>query len=244
MKEELSIRDLTAVILAGGLGTRLRSVVSDKPKVLAEVSGRPFLAYLLEQVLQAGIKQCVLCTGYLAEQVRGTFGDHWNGVKLEYSEEHQLLGTGGALRFALPMVSSETLLVLNGDSYCAAELHQFYAAHVAQRAQASIYLTEVPNTFRYGRVELGPDGMIERFEEKGATEGSGLINAGIYLMHRALLEALPKGKQVSLEKEVFPTLLGKRFFGYQGAKNIFIDIGTPDSFDRAQSLFRGKEIRS
>ncbi|WKZ57787.1 MAG: nucleotidyltransferase family protein [Bdellovibrionota bacterium] len=232
------ISDISAVILAGGLGTRLRSVVQDKPKVLAEVAGRPFISYLLHQISSAEIRHCVLCTGYLSEQVRASFGSAFHGMTLAYSEEQMLLGTAGALRFALPLVQSDPMLVLNGDSYCAADLNAFLSAHQQAKARASIYLTRVNNTSRYGCVRVSQNGSIVGFEEKGASQGAGLINAGIYLIQKELIQSLPKGKAISLEREVFPSLLGDRFVGFEGPHDIFIDIGTPDSYQQADALFR------
>ena len=109
---------VTAAILAGGLGTRLRSVVKDRPKVLAEIRGVPFLTYLLDQLAAAGVRDVVLCTGYMGEQVRSAFGDSYGGMCLSYSQESSPLGTAGALRLALPLFKSSSVLVMNGDSFC------------------------------------------------------------------------------------------------------------------------------
>ena len=136
-----SLANTTAVILAGGLGTRLRSVVPDRPKVLADVSGRPFIEYLLDQLVTESVQSVVLCTGYKGDQVQNRLGTNYRNMPLHYSREQYPLGTGGALRLALPMIESDPVLVLNGDSYCEARLAQFAAWHTARESSATILLS-------------------------------------------------------------------------------------------------------
>ena len=225
------------MVLAGGLGTRLRPVIADKPKVLAPVNGRPFLEYILEQLVETGIKRVVLCTGYLAEQVEACFGTEYRGVQISYSREHALLGTGGALRFALPQVTTKTALVLNGDSFCEADLRKFYEWHCSKRSSASIMLTKVSDTKRYGQVNVLSDGRITAFEEKGTVSGPGSINAGVYLIASELLKTIPPGRNMSLEREIFPAWIASGLWGYEAAVANFIDIGTPKSLDEAGAIF-------
>jgi NDP-sugar pyrophosphorylase family protein len=229
--------EVSAVILAGGLGTRLRSQVSDRPKVMALVNGRPFLEYLLDQVVDGGIRSATLCIGYMAEVVRAHFGNSYRGVELSYSIEEELLGTGGALRLALPHMRHDAVLVMNGDSFCGVDLKSFASWHAAKQARASIVLTEVPDTSRYGRVELEEDNVIQGFIEKGGAQRPGYINAGIYLLQRRILEAISPKTVVSLEREVFPKLIGSGFYGWTAPHSLFIDIGTPESYAEAQDLF-------
>lgn len=226
----------TAVILAGGLGTRLRSVVADRPKVMAEVRGKPFLTYLLEQLAQSGFKHTVLCTGYLGEQVKATFGHTYSSLHLEYSQESSPLGTAGALQLALPLFQSDQVLVVNGDSFCDANLRDFEAWYTAKRAEAALFLTEVPDTKRYGRVQVEPSGQLLKFEEKGGTEGAGWINAGIYLLERRLLSTIPQSRAVSLETEMFPAWIGQGLYGYC-SQGRFLDIGIPESYAIAENFF-------
>ena len=226
----------TAVILAGGLGTRLRSVVADRPKVMAEVRGQPFLTYLLEQLAQAGFKHTVLCTGYLGEQVKATFGDTYSSLHLEYSQESSPLGTAGALQLALPLFQSDRVLVVNGDSFCHANLREFWAWYTAKGAEAALLLTQVADTKRYGRVQVEPSGQVLKFEEKGDTEGAGWINAGIYLLERRLLSTIPKSRAVSLETEMFPKWIERGLYGYCSPGR-FLDIGTPESYAIAEQFF-------
>jgi len=235
-----SLADATALILSGGLGTRLRSIVPDRPKVLAPVAGRPYLAHLLDKLVETGLRRVVLCTGYRADQVRAEFGARYRGLGLLYSEESQPLGTAGALRLALAHVDSRTLLVLNGDSYCAADLHTFWRFHHRQPSEqaASLLLTEVADTRRYGRVSVDAAGRITRFLEKSQASGRGLINAGIYLLDRALVESIPTGRAVSLERDLFPTLIGSGVYGF-ASSSAFIDIGTAESYAAADLFFDG-----
>jgi NDP-sugar pyrophosphorylase family protein len=224
----------TAVILAGGLGTRLRSVVADRPKVLAEVEGRPFVTHLLDQLADARCRRVVLCTGYLGEQVEAAIGPIYRGLRVSYSRETQPLGTGGALRLALQHIESPDLLVLNGDSYCAADLEAFAVWHARRGSAASLLLAHVADTSRYGTVVLGAHDCIERFQEKGGSSGPGWINAGIYLLQRDLLFSVPPATSVSLERELFPMW---PLHGFR-AEAAFIDIGVPSDYARAGAFLR------
>ncbi len=232
-----NLSKITAAILAGGLGTRLRTVVSGQPKVLAKVNDRPFMAYLLDQLSQAGVKKVVLCTGYLGEQVKTTFGKSYNGLALSYSHEQSALGTGGALRIALPLLKSEPVLVLNGDSFCQANFIYFLNQHITRKATASLLLTEVPDIGRYGSVQLSMDGKIISFEEKGKKTRTGLINTGVYLLNQTFLESIPKNTSVSLEHEMFPSWINKGLYGFRSKGN-FIDIGIPQDYAAAGGFFK------
>jgi len=224
------------VILVGGKGTRLQSVVPDRPKVLVAVNGRPFLAYLLDQIAAAGVAHVILCVGYRGEQVQAAFGDTYAGMCLTYSQEKTLLGTGGALRLALPLISSEMFITMNGDSFCELNLTDLWVWHHARQAKTTLVLTHKSDTARYGRVTLSTDGKISDFEEKGSTVGAGWVNAGIYVFNSELVRAIPSGRAVSLEHEVFPGWVGQRLYGYQ-SHGRFLDIGTPESYAQANALF-------
>jgi len=229
------------VVLAGGLGTRLRDTIADKQKVIADVSGRPFLEYVLDQVAENGFTRTTLCIGYMAHQVEEHFGAQYNGLELTYSREHALLGTAGALRFALPQLKSKTILVLNGDSFCQTDLKKFLAFHEHRQAKASVLLTRMEDTKRYGRVNIDESDRLTSFEEKGVQHCAGWINAGIYLLNAELIKVLPLGRNISLERDVFPDWVGKNFFGYCQPNTTFIDIGTANSYREAQRLFSGDD---
>jgi len=226
----------TAMILAGGVGSRLRSVVSDRPKVLAAIHGRPFLTYLLDVLEDAGLRQVVLCTGYMAESVEAALGATYGAMRLVYSRETTPLGTGGAIRSALDMVEAASVLIMNGDSFCEADLPAMADIHRQRQANATIVLTEVPDTGRFGRVRIDDTGRLLEFEEKGLHAGPGWINAGIYLVQRQLLESIPAGRAVSLERDAFPRWIGQGIFGYP-VQGRFLDIGTPESFAAAEAFF-------
>jgi D-glycero-alpha-D-manno-heptose 1-phosphate guanylyltransferase len=230
------ITSITAAILAGGLGTRLRSVVADKPKVLAEILSRPFLTYLLDQLIHWGVKKVVLCTGYMGDSVQSVIGTSYGALKVAYSQEPEPLGTGGALRLALPLLRSNSVLVLNGDSYCEANLQAMWDWHFSRRSEATLFLVNMADTRRYGRVQIDAQGHIVRFEEKDESSRPGLINAGIYLIKRHLLETMPDLGSISLERDMFPLWIGHGFHGYQGT-GPFIDIGTPEAYAMAERFF-------
>lgn len=226
-----------AVVLAGGLGTRLREAVADRPKVLAEVCGRPFLFHLLDDLEAAGVRTVVLCTGFMAQAVRAAVGERHGGMAVRYSVEERPLGTGGALRLALGQVDSDPVLVANGDSLFRTDLGRFRAWHLARELQASLLLARVDDASRFGRVERNPLGRITRFAEKDGVASPGWINAGIYLLDRSRIEAIPPGQPVSLEHDIFPQWLTQGFYGMT-AKGLFMDIGTPESYRRAETALQ------
>lgn len=220
---------ITVAILAGGLGTRLREAVPDRPKALAVVRGRPFLYHVLDQVASFGARRVVLCTGHGAAQVEATVGARFGGIDVSYSREQAPLGTGGALRLALPLLGSDPVLAMNGDSLCAADLGGFLRAHRASGAGISILLARVSDPGRFGAVDLAPDDTIRGFFEKSGGGGPGWINAGAYLVRRELIGTIPEGRPCSLERELFPAWAGPAMGGHRTAAP-FIDIGTPESW--------------
>jgi len=234
-----SSAEFTVAILAGGLGTRLRPAVGDRPKVLAPVHHRPYLMYLLDRLADAAVREVVLLTGYRAEQVADALGTTYRGMKLVYVAEPSPLGTGGAVRAALPRLADPMILLMNGDSFCEVDLAAFRDFHRRKDADVSLVLAEVGDASRYGQVELGRGGQVVRFGEKEPDGGGGWINAGIYLIRCSLIEAIPAGRPVSLERELFPEWLrgGVRVFGYRSSGR-FIDIGTPESFAEAEAFFQ------
>jgi D-glycero-alpha-D-manno-heptose 1-phosphate guanylyltransferase len=232
----MNLSDITAAILVGGLGTRLRSVLPDVPKPLAKVNGQPFLSYLLEQLDSAHIRQVVFCTGYRADQIETTFGDHYKGISLRYSQEPMSLGTGGALRLALPLLTCDPVLVMNGDSICRCDLEAFLHWHLSRRAEASLLLAQVNDVSRFGKVNVNDEGVVTEFVEKDASNTApGWINAGIYLLSQKLINQIPPEQAVSLEREVFPNWIGHGLYAYQGSTR-FIDIGTPESYQLASDF--------
>jgi len=216
------------LILAGGLGTRLSKILNDKPKPMAPVAGRPFLEYLILQLKKYGLTDIVLCTGYLGEQVQGYFGngDRW-GVHISYSQEKEPLGTGGAIKLAEKLVQRENFVVMNGDSFLDVNLNGLITYHLEREALATMALVKVEDPTRYGTVEINEKGEI------GKSSGSKFVNGGIYVFNRKVFDYIPESK-VSLEKEVFPKLIGKGFYG-MSTKGFFIDIGVPEDYKRLEA---------
>ena len=235
-------QQLEAVILAGGLGTRLRSVVGDRPKPMADVGGKPFVAYLVDALKAQGVERIVFSTGFLAHQVSDYFGtgDHW-GIEMAYSQEPEPLGTGGAVRLALEQVRGDRFVVLNGDSYCPFQLPVLVQVHRQQQALATLLLTSVEDCSRYGSVTINQAGAVIAFREKQAGLGVGLVNAGVYLLERQAVETMPVGRQVSLEMEFFPTLVGQGLYASIG-DGALLDIGTPESYALATQFLVAESL--
>jgi NDP-sugar pyrophosphorylase family protein len=224
---------MESLILVGGAGRRLRGVIgADLPKPMAPIGGRPFLAWLLDQLRDAGCRDVWLLTGHRGDIIEGYVGSGaaW-GLHVRYSQEPEPLGTGGALRYAWPGLSSDTCLVMNGDSYLAAPLADLIGSHDRSGAVITMALASVADTRRYGSVAVGPDGLVTAFREKedAPIPRPGLINAGVLVMDTSLLGTLPADRPVSLEQEVLPALVDGRVRGvvYQVP---FVDIGVPESY--------------
>lgn len=227
---------MTAIILAGGKGTRLRSVVSDRPKPMAPVAGRPFIEWLLRGLYAQGLQHVTLATGHMAELVHSYFGDKtpW-GLQLHYAQEQTPLGTGGAARHALQGSSARRVLVVNGDSLCLFDIGQLVQVHERTGARATLWLVPMDDCRRYGTVEIAKDGRVIEFREKSPTAQDGLISAGVYLLDREVVETIPPDHAVSLEREIFPALIGQGLYATVGS-GPFLDIGTPESYALAESF--------
>lgn len=230
---------MRAVILAGGLGTRIRELFPDQPKPLVPLCGRPFLEWQIEMLVEQGIDDIVLCVGYRAEQIMSHFedGSAWR-ARIHYSVETEPRGTGGALRQAQHHLG-RTALVLNGDTYFRADYPRLFKEHVelarARGAWASVCLADAEESSACGRVRLEPDGRVSRFDEK--VEGAvGLVNAGAYFIEPEALSLIPWNQKVSLEREVFPRLAAdRRLFGLRSTSP-FLDMGTPQGHARLSSF--------
>ena len=226
---------IRAFVLCGGQGTRLRSVLVDRPKSMALISGTPFLQLLLDRVRSQGVGDVILGTGYMAEKIESYFGSGSKlAMRIRYSREHEPLGTGGALKLAEPLIS-DPVLVLNGDSYVEWSLNPMLEFFRAKDVDLVVMLHAVADVTRYGSVALDNDGRVTQFVEKGAAAGPGLINAGVYLLRKQIVCDLPAGTAISLEREVFPRLLDRGVYGLV-CTGLFIDIGIPDDLRRAQTL--------
>lgn len=227
---------IPAVLLVGGMGTRLQSVLPSTPKPLARVGELPFLELLVLQLRAQGIRHMVMCTGYRAEQVEQEFGDgqKWSAA-IEYSREACPMGTAGALKLAEPFLrNTSDFLVMNGDSFLEFNYQELFRFHRRHGGVASIAVRGVPDASRYGAVQFDADHRVTSFCEKESSRTPGMVNGGVYLFRRDVLEYLPNCP-ASLEKDALPHLLDHGVYAAE-QEGIFIDIGTPDDYARAQSL--------
>jgi NDP-sugar pyrophosphorylase family protein len=240
LKSAASARCLGPVdvfVLAGGLGTRIQPVLGDVPKLLAPIGGRPFIDFLFDWLRGFGARRVVLGLGHRAQAIRDYLADHPpEGITIETVLEPRPLGTAGAIRFARHLLHSDPVLVMNGDSFVAADLCDFVERHQQSNARATILCTDVPDAGRYGRVVLDGAGHIVRFAEKDRNAaGHGLINAGVYLLSAALLNEIATGDAVSLERDVFERMAHTSLAGVEGTFD-FVDIGTPESLAGAAEI--------
>lgn len=228
---------MEAIILAGGFGTRLQRVVSDIPKPMAPVNGRPFLEYLLDQLLKAGVVKAVLATGYLHQSIRDHFGDQYRGLPLDYSVENEPMGTGGAIRLAFWKTEGERALIMNGDSFLSTDFLRMYMKHMQYKADITMAVRKVKNANRYGLIELNRQNRITAFREKCEEPLYGWINGGVYFVEKKFLMDPGFRGKFSLEKDCFERYFSiNRFFGYR-TDGYFIDIGIPEDYRKAQDDF-------
>ncbi|MEO0558036.1 MAG: nucleotidyltransferase family protein [Bacteroidota bacterium] len=227
-----------AIVLAGGLGTRLRSVVADRPKVLAPVAGEPFLVHLLRQLERSGVREIMLATGHGGDQVEAFLASSTQGdMVVRCVREEEPLGTGGALAFAMREAGIDRpFFALNGDTFFSGDLRQLEAS----MAPVTLALSRVPDAQRFGRVTLatGDDPVrITGFEEKGAATGPAWINAGVYRIDPGALADIEPDTFVSLERDVMPQLVARgELAGVRFPEASFLDIGTPEAYDRAADV--------
>lgn len=225
-----------AIVLAGGLGTRLRSAVPDLPKCMAPVNGRPFVDYLLQHFYTQGINRFLLSVGYKHEVIRSFFDNATLPFDIEYVVEEEPLGTGGGIRLAMTKARDAQVLVLNGDTFFKIDINRFSAFHVASNAECSLALKPMKNFSRYGVVEVDHSGCIQSFREKQPyNEGS--INGGIYLLSRDRFLARNLPAKFSLESDYFEKAVHEHCLYAQAQDRYFIDIGIPDDYLKVQQDF-------
>lgn len=227
-----------AIILAGGLGTRLKNILPDIPKPLAPVNGKPFLSYLIDYVHDWGVNRIILSVGYKYQDIQSCFTEKQGNVDLFYSVEDEPHGTGGGIVKALEYITGDNVVVLNGDSMFRISMDLFEVFHRSKNSLLSIALRYQEETGRYGRVEMDDQRRITGFIEKGKSTSGGWINGGIYLVNKQFFLENSQAKRFSLESDFLPRcILTRRLYGYM-AKGYFIDIGTPESYQRAQYEFK------
>jgi NDP-sugar pyrophosphorylase family protein len=232
---------LDAIILCGGRGTRLASVIADVPKPLAPVSEKPFLDYLLAFLAHSGaVRSATLAVHHLADRIVSHYADHAAPLPLRIVKEDRPLGTGGAIMNCLDAVDGPTFLGFNGDSICGGDLGALVEAHRAFAPGITLGLVELADTSRYGRAICGGDGRIVEFAEKAPSQGAGLINAGVYVIDRQAL-APWDGSALSMERDILPRLVGEGRVCGARMSGPFIDIGLPETYAAAADFVRRLE---
>lgn len=229
-----------AIILAGGLGTRLKGTVPDLPKALSPVHGRPFLDHILYFLEESNaVKSVTLAVGHMADQILGQYtGNKGYSFEILFSREETLLGTGGAINRALRYATTDSVMVLNGDSYVDADLNDVVAFHREKNASMTIIVKKIKNPGRYGLVRFDDNHRITSFNEKQTSATEGYINTGIYLLKRQIFNNIEESKVLSLEKELMPLFIhsgGVYAFATHGK---FIDIGVPETYLIAEEFFK------
>ncbi|MDP8265789.1 MAG: nucleotidyltransferase family protein [Candidatus Aceula meridiana] len=235
--QDLSLFDV--VVLAGGLGKRLRPTTGDAPKVLAEVDGTPFLDILLKNLYAQGFRRVILCTGYKADEIEAHYQKNSLGLEIIFSKEETPLGTGGAIKNARDKVQSPIFFALNGDCFCSVSFSDFFKFYQAQGAKASLVLSKLENKNDFGSVVVDSSNQIVSFEEKSSSSASPYASVGIYCFDREVFDWMPEAQAFSIETEFFPKLVGKNFFGFI-TENKFLDIGTPERYKTAQEKLKNK----
>ena len=225
---------IDAIVLCGGKGTRLQSVISDRPKMLADVGGRPFLDMLIDRISAAGVKRVILSVGYMRDQITARYA-RTDGIF--FAEEEKPLGTGGGVKNAESFLTGEDVLVMNGDSFISGpvDLAAFYRFHKEHGADITMMLAQPRDEKDYGVVTIDAEGKISRFHEKADDGSVHYMSAGIYMMKRDLFGRMPQDA-FSLETDFFPSLVGGAFFGFPIEGKV-VDIGTPERYKAAQGSF-------
>lgn len=227
---------MQAIILAGGLGTRLRSVINEQPKALAPIAGKPFLYWLIAYLQKQGVTNFVFSLGYLHEQLELFLKNEFPTLNYQTVVEKEPLGTGGAIKLCLSFCSDEHIMLVNGDTFFELNIESFYRNFIETSADCSIALTPMQHFDRYGSVTITNDNIITQFNEKKYCE-SGLINTGLVLFKKSVFESETSsiGEKFSFEKDfIEPNITKLKVTGYI-ADGYFIDIGIPEDYQKAQT---------
>jgi len=238
---------IDTIILCGGKGTRLRSVISDNPKILADINGLPFIEYLLNYLEKEGIKRAILCTGYKHDQIEDWVKSSYNGnIEIILSQEKTPLGTAGAIKIAKHLIKSNNLFVINGDTFLELNYRKFLQFYYKKKANLIIALTNCRGKNLYGQINIDEENRIVFFSEKDRSNfvKTKFINAGVYILNKELLNFIPKNNNVSFEYYLLPLLLKKferKIFGYF-CNGSFIDIGTPENLKKSQHILKSIEL--
>ena len=233
----MNLRNIPVVILAGGMGTRLSSIIDDRPKVMAEIRGKPFLNYILDWLKGKGLRDIYISVGFMKNKIISYYqnGETF-GLNIKYIKENIPLGTGGAVIKAIKYIESEFILILNGDSFLDLNLNDFVSDHLKKNACMTIACIKKEKTDRYGCVTFNTENKIIGFTEKGDSDQF-WINGGIYLLTKSKFNFISEKFPISLEKDIMPNIIHKNIVNAFTQEGInFIDIGTPNSLEYAQSF--------
>ncbi len=233
-----TLHNIDFVVLCGGLGKRLRSVIGSSQKVMAKFNGEPFLNVNLKHIFKHGGRRVILCTGYKSESIEKYYRKNNFGLDIIFSHEKTPLGTGGAVKNIKKLVFSDPFFVLNGDSFCPIDYHQVMKLHNTEKAMATLVVRRVKKSDDYGVIKLNKDKEIISFQEKFAQIHPPVyVNAGVYCFEQNIFDWMPEQKRFSIEYDFFPTLVGRRFFGFEIKQN-FTDIGNPERYTQAQKILK------
>lgn len=222
------------ILLAGGLGTRLKGVIGSVPKPMAPISGSPFLEYLFKFFKKQRIKEFIVCTGHGGNAIQSYFGSGQNiGLSIRYTVERELLGTGGAIKLAEEWIDSNHFLVGNGDTYFEADLREMLRFHESHSGIGTLALAYKEDLGRYGKVVCDMGNRITSFQEKSDGRKPGYINGGLYAFRKDLFRHIPANRVCSLEREILPSLIGEGLYGFP-VEGYFIDIGIPQDYEKAK----------
>lgn len=229
------LANIDVVILCGGKGERLKSVLADKPKVMADINGRAFLDVLIDNLKRFGFKRFILSVGYKREMIVDYFKDR---ADIVFSSEETALGTGGGLKKAQALVKSNIFMAMNGDCFSDVDFNQLFSFHMQKKAFLTLALTKAPEAKDYGTVIVETSGRIKNFQEKIEGSDVRLVSSGIYLMNKEIFNQMPANKAFSLEYDLFPK--AKDSFGYITETKLY-DIGTPQRYNQAKQFFKDRD---
>lgn len=225
-----------AIILAGGLGTRLQKVVSEIPKCMADINGKPFLEYLLNYLIEQKFERVILSVGYKYEVIQNYFQNQYCSLKIDYAIEKEPLGTGGGIKLSLEKISKKYFAILNGDTFFKVNIQELYLRHLEKNAELTIALKPMKNFDRYGTVEINSENKILAFREKQKKE-FGLITGGTYIASKNIFDELNLPPKFLFENDFLEKYCDKKLFYGFSFDDYFIDIGIPDDYDKAKKYF-------
>lgn len=227
---------MEVIILAGGLGTRLKSVVNDVPKVMALVNNKPFLEYILDDLSNYDVDKIILAVGYKKEIIQQYFGNKYKGIEIVYSEEDKPLGTGGAIKNVLSLVENDEAIVMNGDIYTKINYNDLFECYKRKKANLMLVIKHMNNFDRYGSIELKDDKII-KFREKEPVE-SGFMSVGCYIFNKNLLNGFKSDSKFSIENDFFSKYVIDNKIDYYYYSDIFVDIGIPEDYNLIKKLLK------